>query len=321
MSRYLTLFLLLLISIGTYGLFIGKKGGGEQQKARLVLHVGVHKTGTSSIQAALGANEKQLNKQGVFPLKVGRKEPGYCQHHIKWGKEGLWGSLVLKKEVYEIKQAGGTCIVSMEEISRSSEDELKEIKAVFDGFEFLIVMYVRDHPEWFQSCILQSQKSKARLCDFHSLKVLPEQESRQNSDFLVIAERFERVFGRGTVHARLYDRSLFENGNAVDDFLKVIGILDLSTYDTSHERNVSFTVEMADVIRENKGKQLTTGEWRQIISMAMEASQKKPGSKYFYTKEDVERIWDKYSESNALFAKKYLVNSNAIPRKPAWKEM
>ena len=53
------------------------------------IHLGTHKTGTTSIQAYLGANDRRFAADGVFVPRSGRTDPAYGSHHnIAWELRG-----------------------------------------------------------------------------------------------------------------------------------------------------------------------------------------------------------------------------------------
>jgi hypothetical protein len=54
----------------------------------LYVHIGTHKTGTTSIQAFLGRNSLRLAQSGIFVPKTGTLHEGSGNHNIAWGLLG-----------------------------------------------------------------------------------------------------------------------------------------------------------------------------------------------------------------------------------------
>src|SRR6202161_1944852 len=109
---------------------------------RVVVHIGLMKSGTTFLQGRLGANRKTLERQGVlFP------GPGWGRHvnavrdlmghpgHIP----GAWSSLT-----EEINAHPGTAVISMEFLAMARKRGITELAGSFPGAELRIVVGARD---------------------------------------------------------------------------------------------------------------------------------------------------------------------------------
>ncbi|HET6876018.1 MAG TPA: hypothetical protein VFH38_00660 [Jatrophihabitans sp.] len=117
---------------------------------RIVLHIGLHKTGTTYLQHALQANAAELRAQGVY-VPVGRNEPRllravddlHGRRQVKADNariDGAWSRLVTR--VLDVEQP--TVLLSDERLSLSSVGAIGKIKRSFEGCELRVVVTVRD---------------------------------------------------------------------------------------------------------------------------------------------------------------------------------
>jgi hypothetical protein len=132
--------------------------------SRVFLHIGTHKTATSSVQATLFHNRKALARHGViYPnLKIGPAHHGLISHRNsspgisapKDGAAAMWKTLVK-----DHARAGQTLLLSSEEFSRpppTSRIDYEEIRSWLDEFdEVQILCCLRDQTSFLQSIYLQ----------------------------------------------------------------------------------------------------------------------------------------------------------------------
>lgn len=139
--------------------------------ARLFLHVGAHKTGTSFLQAFCHANRDRLEKAGLHYPNIGPNEA----HHAlagAWiptpdipegyfgrdGIEGLW-----KRLLSELVTRDDTVLLSAETFTRQfpAAVDMAGLAARLGGFEEVRVIYVmRRQVEMVQSLWLQIAKTR-----------------------------------------------------------------------------------------------------------------------------------------------------------------
>lgn len=114
---------------------------------RVVLHVGLMKSGTSFIQQVLRQNRKTLRRQGVlFPSPWNRQVQAVKEVSDHGGRgqpplaeEGPWHDLVT-----EIREWSGTAVVSMEFLGPRAAGKAAEVVAAFAPAEVEVVITVRD---------------------------------------------------------------------------------------------------------------------------------------------------------------------------------
>lgn len=139
---------------------------------KLILHVGMHKTGTSALQALLRSRKVELVRQGML-------YPDHGQHH-DGAHHGLWHALADRDhaaafvaEIFGEADAAGaavdTILLSSELLEKLGADPARRttLDTLLDPFESVVVVYfMRNQAEVIQSIFKQWVKDDAvRLAD------------------------------------------------------------------------------------------------------------------------------------------------------------
>lgn len=109
---------------------------------RVVLHIGLMKSGTTFLQGRLGANRDRLAEQGIlFPGPNWARQVKAVSDLMqsKQRKPGAWASLR-----DEINEHPGTAIVSMEYLGPMGKTKIASLPEQFPGAELRVVATVRD---------------------------------------------------------------------------------------------------------------------------------------------------------------------------------
>lgn len=206
--------------------------------AKLVLHIGMHKAGSSAIQTSLAAAS---GNDFIYP-QLG--EPPFKPHHTDAlvqlfsgisrtiAEQYRFAGKVLRpssNDEERIRQAAadagdGTVILSSEGVySYLSIDEVAALQRfaerLFDDVR--IVAYIRD-PFAFISASFQSSVRSHRLSEF-----TPVYKPYR------LFKKFDDVFGRDKVDLWKYDRNDFPNGDVVQHFCASLGLEPLASADAN----------------------------------------------------------------------------------------
>jgi hypothetical protein len=198
---------------------------------RCWLHIGMHKTGSSSVQHNLAAVK---DPDGWSILRVGgRANMGPALHAIlnqphdesRWFRRLGYASdqVSAKGEVWaaEFREAVASSdkelfIVSAEAISTFTETAVVELKKFLDSVfdEVRVIGYVRSPKAFKVSRFQENVKHGNGRFNVGSMKM----------DYRRLFEKFDRIFGRENVNLRKFDPSRFTANCAVTDFCEQIGI-------------------------------------------------------------------------------------------------
>lgn len=138
--------------------------------ARLILHVGTHKTATTTVQKSFAANRKLLARNGLVYPEIGRVAGHHGLvtdwvnlppvFHLPEGSIAAW-----KKLVCQTAKGDHTVFLSSEEFSRGhprSRVDLKAIRAELGAYdEIKVICTLRDQVSFLQSIYLEISKKNA----------------------------------------------------------------------------------------------------------------------------------------------------------------
>ncbi|MEL6617691.1 MAG: hypothetical protein AAFP16_02360 [Pseudomonadota bacterium] len=211
---------------------------------RLILNIGMHKTGSSSIQQSLhryrGPTAKYLNighpNHSVVFSTMFRTEPHRYSAHARNNRTEEDVAALRKDYFDKIDQLmrnarGKDIIVSGEDIVLLNEDELRAMQSFFDPYvdEIMIVGYVRPPVSLMSSALQQRVAGGASI-----------QKEGLYPNYRQKLEKFDTVFGRDRVLLTRFDRGTLDQGDVVIDFLNKAGV-DPAT---------------VEVVRDNEGRSL-----------------------------------------------------------------
>lgn len=135
--------------------------------ARAILHIGLHKTGTTLIQNTFAANRELLARHGVIYPEIGRAT-GHHSLLMRWlSLDPHYATstppLALWRGLGRHARPGTTLVLSSEEFSRGNKPvDLAEIRALLAPFDRIeVACFLRDQLSFVQSIQLEMGKKRA----------------------------------------------------------------------------------------------------------------------------------------------------------------
>ncbi|OGT82683.1 MAG: hypothetical protein A3H91_10275 [Gammaproteobacteria bacterium RIFCSPLOWO2_02_FULL_61_13] len=115
----------------------------------LIFHIGVHKTGTTSIQRFLNRNSQHLRRHGILYPDSGRPATHPDAHHqLAWALLGSHGvrDLACWSDVLAEFRASDcpVALLSSEGFCTLRDQQVEKLAALVGGFDVRVIMYVRD---------------------------------------------------------------------------------------------------------------------------------------------------------------------------------
>lgn len=114
---------------------------------KLILHIGVHKTGTTAIQTFLYENREVFRKRGFFVpdfIHSAKNKPGILRDSIRKKRKRRTRAYLQEMVVHAKENACHTVILSDEDFSKTNEDDLGHVKFFAEFFEEIeVLMYCR----------------------------------------------------------------------------------------------------------------------------------------------------------------------------------
>lgn len=209
---------------------------------RCILHVGMQKTGSSSIQETLffGLRDRAFRYFSAGEINGSRMlytlTAGESLAEFYWGRSTKGGSFARAwKEYYQRKLRramdrargeGSTLILSGEELWGQQEEGIAKLRGMLQdyGFETTVMVYVRPWKSFLESNYQQRLKVLTRrmAATPRGGDIVIRDPNRLS--YRAKLEMFDRVFGRDRVIAKKFDPGLFPDGCVVQDFISTLGI-------------------------------------------------------------------------------------------------
>ncbi len=178
---------------------------------RYVLHIGLNKTGTSTLQTYFARTPKHVQKRGIWYPEFGRI--GNAHHGVAQAiKRQDFAAQNLDEEL--LKGAGAPKNTKMMLLSSEAFQSIRDVGSVASYFppdRTKVILYAREHVAHLASWYQEAVQSRDITCSF-----LQFSELRGYS----IAERIDRwheVYGESLI-VRHYDREKLRENDIVVDF-------------------------------------------------------------------------------------------------------
>lgn len=209
------------------------------------IHIGTHKTGTTSIQSFLEINREFLLKQKIYC-------PRSCTmwnrvHHrmfkfileehcnTKTNNKNIVQNIKTTKYIQEFKKlkneitenSGNNFLFSDEWFSWwfISKERVQIVKQFFNelGFDkIVLIIYLRNFQDFFNS--LSSEDIKNKNLVFHTDLPANKNPNINAYNYSYICQNYSEIFGKENLIVRLFDKNEFYQGNLLKDFIHTIGI-------------------------------------------------------------------------------------------------
>ena len=200
-------------------------------KKKLILHIGRHKSGTSSLQEFLHINTDKLNKLGYHYPLTGRANK--VAHHSLAAllNPKLHKDIDLRIQSRFLKEIDSchTVIVSSEAFQNVQNVNL--VKSFFRDFDMQVVCYFREYLEYMQSSYAQLVHNSPYSKSFDAFI---EESKLSYSTF------YNRWLGISSAFSiRYFNRDFLVNNDIIDDFCAALNV-DCSNFTRPEkERNTS----------------------------------------------------------------------------------
>ncbi len=203
-------------------------------RTKFYIHIGVHKTGTKSIQHTLSENRRVLRRHGINSLsgdpnhgpvfislladEPHRETRNILRQVDTPDKAAAYNASAQYRVMKSLaRNRSPKFVISGEGLSPRKAQEIERFKQILAPYaaDYRIIVYVRDPYEYANSASLQRLKNGGVL-DVPDKK-FPLPKYRRN------LSRWIDAFGRENVDIRVFDPKRFVGGDLISDFLVAIG--------------------------------------------------------------------------------------------------
>lgn len=214
----------------------------------LFLHIGSHRTATTSIQHFMFRNLDNLLKQGVFyPFKVARHDNLMRKLFSERETVDNVASEILSR-VADKPHPVSSVVLSDEDISMRPDPAV--LAGFRDHFDVKVIYSLRRQDLWLESWFFQNIKwqwmPKYAHCTFEDFISYRDDFHWIHYDRYIA--RLEELFGQENIQLSIFEKEQMPDGPVVD-FCRHIGITDLEGFGNPPHVNSSMSAEMVEFIR------------------------------------------------------------------------
>lgn len=195
----------------------------------LYLHIGFHKTGSSSLQLALKRYAQQLKAMGFEFLGLGKKGNSSGAVEVFKRGERVYFQLNQRLDMLLASSTGERVIVSAEHLCfLHLRRDIEQVYTICSNYfdDIRVVIYLRRHDlqavsfkkQSARGCALNMSSSSKLLG--HSEGAFPriDDNIKIYYDYFAKLQLWERVFGKASLTIREFSSEALRNGDIVSDF-------------------------------------------------------------------------------------------------------
>jgi hypothetical protein len=297
----------------------------------IVLHLGVGRTGTSSVQHLLGANREALGAHGVlYPRTPGRARHTrlgmFAKSDTDLVRTGAWQRMgrpdpvrfrrrFRRRLLQEVMDGAPDQVVFSDEgLFGLPDDAIRRLRRLTQeiGGDVRLVAYLRRQEDRLASRYQQEVQVGAtrRLADWASTY------GTQLHDYHRRLSAWRDALAPSTIVARRFERSAFVDGSLYADFLDAAGIdLTVDQLTTVETRNESLDAETVEFLRLLNLDRIENQQSRPVDNTAVVARLREehlPGPVLTLPDSALDRERERWQQSNAATAVEFLEDADGI---------
>ncbi|MCI5073596.1 hypothetical protein [Oricola sp.] len=280
---------------------------------KLFFHIGIGKTGTTTIQHQLLTYEADLARRSILVPRSGRSEHG--DHHrlatyqlpeMSEALQGLYRKLIAELDGSDCE----TAIFSSEQFCFLRKPYVHKLRELLSHHEIKVVFYIRNQFDLIESTYLEMLKWPR---DFGGFKGSITDLIRKGHAAFSFQDRlnpWEEAFGKGSIIVRVYDSPAVKK-DITRDLFSVIGASDLDVV-AGARKNESLIPEFHGLIELMDETGIEADTRRKLIAELVSLSSKfRPIAQETLLDASLRgEVLAAYLEANQRFAAKYLSQSD-----------
>lgn len=196
---------------------------------KITLHIGLSKTGTSSIQNYMRDNVTKLNSLDINVYLSSDWPHGLAKAIISDEEQFLYEFKRLLK-----KEQKSHVIISSEYFEFFSPEKISKLKEFLLDYRVTVVAYLKRQDQAIVSMYNEEVKKGVTLLNFKNYC----DENWQRFDYSNLLSNWSEFFGEDNILIRPFQKSVFLNENLIDDFFGIVGV-NLESDSISPSVNVS----------------------------------------------------------------------------------
>jgi hypothetical protein len=294
-------------------------------KRHLILHIGLSKTGSSSIQRVLAEQRPAMEALGIYYPR----SPGWANHallpaslvndpRILWGfHPGTWEGMTQAArlarfrtewdaEIAALPDWAERCVISAEQIGGllRQQDEVQRLaellRAHFDPIEVIVYLRRQDqhvasaYSQWLRGGVLEEPALPPGGTKIHF-----------EYDYGPLLERYATAFGDAAIRPRIFSRRTLVGGDVIEDFFAAAGFT-LTVPPDAPNKNANLSINLeGQALMLMAGRRIAAGcatdDWRdqpQWRRFAEAVSERFAGRGWRPTRAEAEEFMARFADTN-----------------------
>lgn len=250
---------------------------------QLYIHIGIHKTGTTTIQNMLVKNKYYWSDAGLC-------YPSTClngaHHNLPWEllSDSRWQAKngTLKRLKREIERATyPKYIISSEDISNFSQEHIEILHKEFEKFNPKIIIYIRNQFDLIMSSwssLIRKGNTKRSFEEHYNYCI---KNKLNKLDYSILLSNWANIFGKENLIVKIYTKELgFDLHKGFMDLFNIV--YNLKELKLKERLNISLSFQELNVLRAvNLISQEKRTKLRRQADNFFEASNRKIARDYF----------------------------------------
>ena len=298
-------------------------------KRTIFLHVGIEKTGSTTLQAVGGGNRDLLKQRGIlYPSSPGQTNHTGLAVYASTGSTlmdvrqiaglGSDEAFTAFQERFpeqlrrEIEESGCERVwLSNEHLSSRVRKpaEILRLARLLQSLasEIRIIIYIRDQPD----LLVSHYSTKIRSGSIKDL-TLPRSEKDYFYNFALMLQRWSDLWGKDALDVRIFDRASLKDGDVTSDFFEAIGERldgDIRLPAGLNQSLDAYAIQFLRLFNTHIPRLTDQGlnpEYGQIASVLAAASR---GPKFTLPALHMRQVADMFEESNTYVAEHYFAGT------------
>lgn len=200
----------------------------------VLIHIGTHKTGSTSLQQFCVRAADQLNDDGILYPESGRPtdhDPPWGHHVLAWSiqnKHGWTGLEGWKTVKDEVASSDVSCVLlSSEGFVTCSVDQIRRIRSFFPDAEVRVLVYLREPFSHMLSVYKQYVTTWGETRSFQKFA----DAKMHLCDYPALIDRWRQGLGSGRILTRSFEQCCSRSKGLEASLLEVLG-LELGHYES-----------------------------------------------------------------------------------------
>lgn len=266
---------------------------------RIYLHIGPHKTGTTSIQTALMGGRGGEAIEGMDCLQQLRSGTAHHQLAIQLAQGPLAEVAALAAQVKAVID-GSTCdefALSSEEFSHLDTGRCTILAGALAGYDVRIVVVLRNQLDWLAAHYFEA--SKKNIVGSPGDYVFKKVQGKRGPNWWRLVERWRKAFGPQAVRVIIYE----DHEDVVDPVLKAMGGRKAGRPGPrlNPSLNVRFALAHQEVLRRSLDGELDPTDARGRLSRILDFARSRPeftAAMPFMPDDDAQAVMAIYANGN-----------------------